>query len=422
MNILTASILMILLLMASAFFSGSEIALACANKVRLKKSAEEGKRRSVTALWLTEHYSSTISAILLGNNLVNLSASTVATLAAASVIASEGLAQTVATVAATLLLLIFGEIIPKVVGKAYADRLVGPIAPPLRAFMKICYPIVHPVDLALQKLSKLWTPKTSAPSVTAEELVTIVDEMEEHGGFTEEESDLIRSAIEFNELTAKDILTPRVDTLAFDLSDGIDKLVSDKDLLTYSRFPVYEGSMDKIAGILSTRDFVRAYFKNGRETDIRSLLTPPLYVHLTRDISSILPEMRESGCEMAIVVDEYGGTQGILTVEDIVEQIVGEIFDENDVVENDLIHRGDYLEVDGSMAIHDFFDQMGLDPGEAESEYTTVGGFATEQLDKIPEEGDTFDYGNLTVSVTEMSGPRVEKVLVKVNGSGDGGA
>lgn len=415
MNIIPASILILLLLLISAFFSGSEIVFASANLIRLKKSAEEGKSRAVTALWISEHFTSALSAILLGNNLVNLSASTVATLAAAALIASEGLAQTVATISVTLLLLIFGEIIPKVFGKEYADKLVNVIARPLRLFMRICYPVVHPVDLAIEKISKLWTPKTAAPTVTAEELVTIVDEIEEQGGFTEEESDLIRSAIEFNELTAKDILTPRVDTLAFDLSDGIEKLISDRDLLSYSRFPVYEDTMDKIVGILSTRTFVRAYFEHGKETDIRSLLTPPLYVHMTRDISSILPEMRESGCEMAVVLDEYGGTEGILTVEDIVEQIVGEIFDEGDEVENDLIHRGAFTEVDGGMAIHEFFDQMEMDPDQVESEYTTVGGFATEQLDKIPEAGDTFEYGNLTFYVTEMDGNRVEKLLVKVN-------
>ena len=247
MNILPASVILILLLAISAFFSSSEIALASANPIRLKKLAENGSRRARCALWLTEHYPSTISAILLGNNLVNLSASTVGTLAVATlIVSSEGLAQAVATVSVTLLLLIFGEIIPKVIGKAYADRLVNWIARPLRVFMKVCYPVVHPVELALRKASVLWTPKTASPTVTAEELVTIVDEMEEQGGFTEEESDLIRSAIEFNEKTAKDILTPRVDTLAYDLSDGLDKLIADKDLLSYSRFPVYEDTMDRI--------------------------------------------------------------------------------------------------------------------------------------------------------------------------------
>ncbi|MGM9681604.1 MAG: hemolysin family protein [Eubacteriales bacterium] len=407
-------VLILVLLGFSAFFSGSEIAFAYANKIRIKKAAEEGNRRAIAAQYISDHFTSAISAILLGNNLVNLSTSTLATLIAASLIASEGLAQTVATVIVTVLLLIFGEILPKVIGMEFCDKMVLAVARPLRIFMKLCYPVIRPVGLLLDKMSVLWTPKSSAPTVTAEELVTIVDEMEEEGGFTEEEGNLIRSAIEFNELTAKDILTPRVDTLAYDLEDGIEKLIADKDLLTYSRFPVYEGSMDKIVGILSTREFVRAYLTKGKDVDIRSMLTPPLYVHMTRDISSILPEMRENGCEMAVVLDEFGGTLGILTAEDIVEQIVGEIFDEGDEVENDVIYRGNYLEIDGSMSIHEFFDQMELDEEEFDSDYTTVGGFVTEMLDKIPEQGDSFEYKNLSVHVTEVRDNRVEKILVKV--------
>ncbi|MGM9637788.1 MAG: hemolysin family protein [Eubacteriales bacterium] len=412
---ITLEILLILALLGfSAFFSGSEITLAYANKIRIKKAAEEGNRRAAVAQYISDHYASAISAILLGNNLVNLSTSTLATLIAASLIASEGLAQTVATVTVTVLLLIFGEIIPKVIGMEFCDKLVLAVARPMRIFMKLCYPVIRPMELLLDKMSVLWTPKSNAPTVTAEELVTIVDEMEEEGGFTEEEGNLIRSAIEFNELTAKDILTPRVDILAYDLEDDIGKLISDKDLLSYSRFPVYEGSMDKIVGILSTREFVRAYLTKGKDVDVRSLLTPPMYVHMTRDISSILPEMRENGCEMAVVLDEFGGTLGILTAEDIVEQIVGEIFDEGDEVENDVINRGNYLEIDGSMSIHEFFDQMELDEEEFDSEYTTVGGFVTEMLDKIPEAGDSFEYENLTVHVTEVKDNRVEKILVKV--------
>ena len=243
-----------------------------------------------------------------------------------------------------------------------------------------------------------------------------MDEMEESGNFTEEEGDLVRASIEFADLTARDILIPRVDTLAFDIEDGPAALLANKELLEFSRFPIYEENMDHVLGILSTQRFVEACFEQGTENvKIEELMTPPVYVHMTRAISSILEEMREKHCEMVIVLDEFGGTMGILTVEDIVDEIVGDIFDEKDDFERDFVKRIDGFEVDGSMYLHDFFDLIEYAEGEYEGEYTTAGGWATELLDKLPEEGDRFDFENLTVTVLSVDAMRVERLLIHVH-------
>ena len=415
-TILILSAVILLLLFCSAFFSGTESAFACSNKLRLKSAAEKGDRRASTAEYILDHFGVSISTILLSNNLVNILASTLGTLIAAMLISSESLAQTAATVVITLLLLIFGEIFPKIIAAQFADRVVLATAPILRTVMRIFYPVVFVVDWMLQKLSPLWTPKEEAPTVTQEELVTIVDEMEESGEFTEEEGELVRASIEFADLTAKDVLTHRVDTLAFDIEDSPQSLLADRDLLEFSRFPVYEENLDHIIGILSAQRFVEACFEQGVENiDVRSLMTPPVYVHMTRAIASILEEMREKHCEMVVVLDEYGGTLGILTVEDIVEEIVGDIFDETDVFESDFVKRIDGYDVDGSMNLYDFFDLIELAEGTVESEYNTAGGWATEMLDKLPEEGDRFEFENYTVTILRVDAMRVERLLVHVH-------
>lgn len=414
--ILIMALSIVILLCFSAFFSGTESAFACSNKLRIKSAAEKGERRAVIAQYILDHFGVSISTILLANNLVNILASTLGTLIAAEVIESESLAQTTATLVITLLLLIFGEILPKIIAGQFADRLVSCVAPILRFIMRLFYPIVFVVDFLISKISPLWTPKEEAPTVTQEELVTIVDEMEESGNFTEEEGDLVRASIEFADLTARDILTPRVDTLAFDIEDGPEALLANKDLLEFSRFPVYSENLDHVLGILSTQRFVEACYEVGpANVDIQNLMTQPVYVHMTRAISSILEEMREKHCEMVIVLDEFGGTLGILTVEDIVEEIVGDIFDEGDDYEREFVKRIDGFEVDGSMNLHDFFDLINFSDSSYEGEYTTAGGWATELLDKLPEAGDRFEFKNLTVTILSVDAMRVERLLIHVH-------
>ena len=403
-------VLMVLLVICSAFFSSSEISYATANKLHIRSAAEAGDRRAKGAQWISDHFPKFLSTILVGNNLVNIAFSSVMTLLLA------GSGENAAPVVSTAVLLICGEIIPKIVGTSQADRLVYFYVYPLRFFMLLFTPVVSVVNVVVSKLSRFWTPKEPEPEVTDDELVTILETIEEEGVFTEQESELIKSAIEFSDVTAVDILIPRVDMAAFDLDDGLNKLLEDDDLLSYSRIPVYRETIDNILGILSTKKLLKAAVTQElNEIDVDDLLSPPVYVHKTRNISSILKEFRKKHLMMAVVVDEFGGTMGILTLEDILEEIVGDIFDESDEVELDVVPEGkDIFTVDGGTNIDDFFDYIGYTPQDFESEYSTMGGWAVERLDRFPEVGDHFVWDRFDVTVTAAEAMRVETLQVRL--------
>lgn len=406
--------LMVLLVLCSAFFSSSEISYATANKLHMHSAAESGDKRAKRAVWISEHFPRFLSTILIGNNLVNIAFSSSMTLLLAERFGSRG--ESAAPLLSTAVLLICGEIIPKIVGTSRADSLVYLYVLPLRFFMGFFRPIVSIVNAIVEKLSRLWTPKISEPEVTDDELVTILETIEEEGVFTEQESELIKSAIEFSDVTALDIFVPRVDVSAFNLDDGLDTLLQDDDLLSYSRIPVYRETIDDIIGILSTKKLLKAAaVQPVSEIDVDELLSPAVYVHKTRNISSILKEFRKKHLMMAIVVDEFGGTMGILTLEDILEEIVGDIYDESDEIERDVISEGeDMYTVDGGTNIEDFFEYIDYTPAEFESEYTTMGGWAVEQLDRFPKVGDHFVWDRFDVTITEAEAMRVVKMQVRL--------
>ena len=406
--------LMILLVLCSAFFSSSEISYATANKLHVRSAAETGDRRAKGALWISDHFPKFLSTILVGNNLVNIAFSSVMTLLLNDRLGSSG--ESASPIVSTAVLLIFGEIIPKIVGTNQADRLVYLYVLPLRFFMILFTPVVSVVNIIVGRLSRFWTPDEPEPEVTDDELVTILETIEEEGVFTEQESELIKSAIEFSDVTAMDILVPRVDMAAFNLDDGLDKLLEDDDLLSYSRIPVYRETIDNILGILSTKKLLKAAVTQElSEIDVDDLLSPPVYVHKTRNISSILKEFRKKHLMMAVVVDEFGGTMGILTLEDILEEIVGDIFDESDEVELDVVPEGeDIFTVDGGTNIQDFFEYIGYTPPEFESEYSTMGGWAVEKLDRFPRVGDHFTWDRFDVTVTAAEAMRVETLQIRL--------
>ncbi len=406
--------LMILLVLCSAFFSSSEISYATANKLHIRSAAETGDRRAKGALWISDHFPKFLSTILVGNNLVNIAFSSVMTLLLNDRLGSSG--ENASPIVSTIVLLIFGEIIPKIVGTNQADRLVYLYVLPLRFFMILFTPVVSVVNVIVGRLSRFWTPDEPEPEVTDDELVTILETIEEEGVFTEQESELIKSAIEFSDVTAMDILVPRVDMAAFNLDDGLDKLLEDDDLLSYSRIPVYRETIDNILGILSTKKLLKAAVTQElTEIDVDDLLSPPVYVHKTRNISSILKEFRKKHLMMAVVVDEFGGTMGILTLEDILEEIVGDIFDESDEVELDVVPEGeDVFTVDGGTNIEDFFEYIGYTPPEFESEYSTMGGWAVEKLDRFPRVGDHFTWDRFDVTVTAAEAMRVETLQIRL--------
>ena len=407
-------ILMVLLVLFSAFFSSSEISYATANKLHIRSAAEAGDRRAKGVQWISDHFPKFLSTILVGNNLVNIAFSSVMTLLLNTYYGSSG--ESAAPLVSTAVLLICGEIIPKIVGTSQADRLVYFYVYPLRFFMLLFTPVVAVVNAIVGKLSKLWTPEEPEPEVTDDELVTILETIEEEGVFTEQESELIKSAIEFSDVTAVDILVPRVDVTAFNLDDGLEKLLEDDDMLSYSRIPVYRETIDNIQGILSTKKLLKAAVTQELdEIDVDDLLSPPVYVHKTRTISSILKEFRKKHLMMAVVVDEFGGTMGILTLEDILEEIVGDIFDESDDVELDVIPEGkDIYTVDGGTNIDDFFEYIGYTPTDFESEYSTMGGWAVEKLDRFPKVGDHFTWDRFDVTVTAAETMRVETLQIRL--------
>ena len=407
-------LLLVLLVLLSAFFSSSEIAYATASKLRLQNDAENGSKRAARAMWITENFTGFLSTILVGNNLVNIAFSSAMT--AVMLVTDGRRGETVAPIVSTLVLLIFGEIIPKIAGTSQADRLVRVYTTPLRFFMILFKPVTSLVTRLVERLEKHWTAEEPEPEVTDDELVSILETIEDEGVFTEQESELIKSAIEFSDVTAADIFIPRVDVSAFDIEDSVEDLLKDQDLLSYSRIPVYRDTIDDILGILSTKKLLKAAITSP-VADIRleELLSPPVYVHKTRNISSILSEFRRKHLMMAIVVDEYGGTEGILTLEDILEEIVGDIFDESDDIELDVERKSDnvYI-VDGGTNIEDFFDSIDYRPEHFESEYSTMGGWAVEMLDRFPEKGDHFTWDRFSVTVTEAEARRVETLEVEL--------
>lgn len=410
-------LLLVFLVIASAFFSSSEIIYATANSLRLHKAAENGSKRAALAVRISDDFTNFLSTVLVGNNLVNIAfSSAVAILGLQLWQMSEGISSLISTG----VLLVLGEIIPKIIGSYRADELVASFARPLRLCMIIFFPIVFVVNKLVDAMADRWTPKDPEPEVTDEELVTILESIEDEGVFTEKEGELIRSAIEFSDLTAQDIFIPRVDMYAWDADDDIGALLSNEDLLSFSRIPVFRESIDNIIGILSTKKLIKTVISDGKDGfDISSVLTPAIFVHKTRNISSILMEFKRRHSQMAIVVDEFGGTMGILTLEDILEEIVGDIFDESDEVETDIETLEDNIYiVQATVSIDEFFDKTDYTPEDFECEYTTMGGWAVEMLDKFPEVGDSFTYDIFEVTVTEAAAMRVETLKIKVNRHG----
>lgn len=406
-------VLLVFLIMCSAFFSGSEIAFATANKMRLKNAADAGNPSAKLACRIADRFTEFLSTVLVGNNLVNIAAASTATLIAVYHLGIER-GETVAALVMTVIILIFGEILPKILAAEDADRIVLAFARPLHFCFILFKPLVLAVSKMLNRLSKLWTPTDAEPSVTDEELVEMVDTIEEEGVISEREGELIRSAIEFSDTTVHEILTPRVDVAFVDIDDPVEEILANDEIMRHSRVPVYEGSVDNIIGILNTKHLLKSAIAD-RKPDIRRLMRDPLFVHMTMTTADLLQEFRSRRLHMAVVLDEYGGTMGIVTMEDVLEEIVGDIWDEKDVVETEYTKVSDTVyTVDGSMQISDLFELLDVSDRDFDSEYTTIGGWATETLDRFPETGDSFRYKNLLVTVTKTDNMRADKLRVEL--------
>ena len=389
----------ILLMVGSAFFSSAEIAYASANKSRLKKAAESGSRRAKWALMISENYDKSLCSVLIGNNLVNIASSSVATVIAMALVGDAGVA--VATFVMTVLLLIFGEILPKQLGKQFCDPYALVISPLLRAFMWITTPLVFIFMGFVEKLSHIWGGKSDETSITYDDLVTIIETVEEEGVIDEDQSELLQSCVEFDETEVQEIVTHRVELTALDINDPVHEIIETALECEFSRIPVYDDSIDDIIGILPVNQLLVALLDTD-EPDIRSLLTEAEFVPHTRKLPEALEQMRSTKNHMVIVTDDHGGTLGIVTMEDILEELVGDIWDETDEIDPDIVENEDgSLTVDGTTMLDDLLEYVEIEDPELEDYVITVSGYLTEVLDDYPEVGDTFKYRNLVFTILE---------------------
>lgn len=402
-------IIILLCIMFSAFFSCIETAFSCANKIRLKSQADNGVKKAVTALWVCDNFDKVLTAILIGNNVVNLGCSSIATVLCMNIFHNYGAA--IATGATTLLVLTFGEVIPKCFGKEASDTIVLYVASIIKALTLILTPFVYLFIGIKSAVLKLANIKKDQPSVTEDELKYIIESIEEEGILEEQESEMVQSALEFDEKTALEILTPRVDVVLID-ADEDEKNI--KELVIkerYSRIPVYEDNIDNIIGILQTRDYLEELSKNNTP-DIKELLTPAHFIYKSRKLSDILADFKEKKLHIAIVTDEYGGMLGIVTMEDLLEEIVGEIWDEDEEEERTYtkLKDGRYI-ISGDMDLSDLFEIFDLNDND-EIESISVGGFIVEQLGTIPNINQSIQYKNLSITVKRIKNNRILSAFV----------
>lgn len=409
-------ILIILLLVLSFFFSSAESVFSTTNKLRLEKDVEEGVKNSRQVMNVVKDFDDTVLTILLGNNFVNISLTAIVTGFAITYDNAHGATgQYIAFFSAALfvVLVIFGEIIPKTIGVKFSYRLAYLYYYPYMLVYYLFTPVLFIFRILNKKNHAKKDISHTEEHYTEDELQLIVDEIEEQGFIDEETSDLVRNAIEFTETEAYEIMTPRVDVLSYDIDDDILKVMKKQEIFKFSRIPVYKDTIDNIIGILSTKDLIKLTLSK-KKINIKSLIKPPLFVHHTKNISEILTEFKQTKNHIAIVIDEYGGTEGIITMEDILEEIIGEIWDESDVIDEPIVKKSDtHYIIDGGVNIEDFFELFDLEEDE-DNDYDTVAGWCLEMLDRFAKVGDTFKYENILVKIIKIDGFVVEKVEVLV--------
>ena len=403
----------VLCLCLSAFFSASEMAYSACNTLRLENLRDDGSKRAGTALRLAEHYDDALSTILIGNNLVNIASSSLASVLVILLTGSDKKTW-LATLLVTLLVIIFGETIPKITAKKNATRVALRDAYAVQALRILLWPLIWLIVSFIKLLTLgMKGEQEEDPDEAVEELQSIIETAEDEEVLDEERSELVQAAIDFSEISASEVMTARVDVQAIDIDDDWEDILAQIEKAPFSRLPVYEGSIDNIIGVLYLNRFLKALTENGK-ADIRALLMPPCYVYKTMKLPAVLGTLRKARQHLAVVADEYGGMLGVLTMEDVLETIVGDIWDETDVVEEEAVQRpsGEY-ELDGDMVLDDMLELVGVPEEDFEAESNTVGGWTIERFGSFPKPGDSFRCGDLTVTVLKMDGRRVEKVLVK---------
>ena len=395
------------------FFSAADMVYGMVDKEKLAR--EEGKKakRAKTALKIAEDYELSISAILLGNNIVNVLATSFVTLIGLALSSNQEIGEVITTIIFTVFIIIFCEFIPKAFAKRFNYSLALLFAYPVTFFKYLFFIVVWPIANLFKLFGKLFAKKSKEEDQIDEDVLTeMADSLEEEGILEEDEAEMLRSAIDLNDIEAYEIMTPRVDVFAIDVEDDINELIKDKEIFKHSRIPVYKETIDNIVGILPIKVLAKKLLAGDKVTDILSMCYKPIVVPRNHQILDLLSEFKENKIHIAVVIDEYGGTEGIVTMEDILEEIVGEIFDEDDEIEEEYIEKGHgvYI-VDGTMNLEDFFELIEYDE-EVETGYTTVGGFCQEILDRFAKKGDEFDFAHYHFKVLEADEFTVERLKV----------
>ena len=405
-------IIAVLLLFCAAFFAVAETAYASCPKSRVKAAAERGDARAKTALLILDDFDKAISTLLICTNIVHIATASIVTVAVTKLWGLS--AVSISTIVTTIVVFFAGEMLPKSIAKKYSEPLALATGPVLRFLMKVFTPLSALLTWIGQSAAKL-TPDETPVSFTEDELYDIIEDMTEEGSLDEQQGELISSALQFGEVTVESVLTPRVDLVAVDISSRLEDILAVIKTTNHSRLPVYEGSIDNIIGVLQIRKFIKAYLRLGNNLDLRPLLDEVFFIHQSTNIDELLPVMSKRKLNMAVVTDNYGGTLGIVTVEDILEELVGEIWDEDDVVEESFVELGDgiYM-VDADESVTDVFEQLGFEDPEADEELvnTLMGEWAYEQFSAIPKVGDSFQYHQVQVTVAAMTHNRILKLKV----------
>ena len=409
----TASIIYIVIILfcilMSGYFSATETAFSSLNRTRIRTLVEKGNKKAKRANKLADNYDSLISTILIGNNIVNILAASLGTMLFVDLLKDENLGATVSTAVITVVVLIFGEITPKSIAKDNPESFAMFSAPLIGTLVTLFTPLNFLFSLWRKLVNKVFKNKADS-KMSSEELLMLVEEVEEDGSIDEEEGSLLRNAIEFTELKAEDILTHRTDLEAVNVESTKEEIARVFTDTKFSRLPVYEESIDNIIGVIHQKDF---YCGTGvTPLTVRELMTSPIFVLKSEKLSELLRLLQENKSHVAIVLDEYGGTLGLVTLEDILEELVGEIWDEHDEVTEEYERVDENLWVIDCLGnLEDFAKFFDLD---IESESISVGGWVMEQMGKIPDVSDSFTYDNVSVTVTETDGQRVSKIKMLI--------
>ncbi|MDE6424787.1 MAG: hemolysin family protein [Ruminococcus sp.] len=405
-------VLVVIMMIFSALFSSTETAYSSVNKLRLKNYEAQGDKRATTALKLANKFDEVLTAVLIGNNIVNIATSSVSTLLFVKIFGKSGAG--ISTAVITVLVLVFCEVLPKSYAKRNAEKLALLFAKPLSALVTVLKPAVF----VLNKISSLLSSGEEAPSVTEDELKYMIDEIEEQGVIEEQESELVKSALEFDEITVDEILIPRVKVTGIEINSTIDEI---KEIFTtemYSRMPVYEKSLDDIVGIITNKAFFKMLVEGGN--DINNIIQEVPHIADCKLISEAMRDMQRSKVHLAVVVDQYGGTKGIVTLEDIIEELVGEIYDEDDEIVTRIVKIApDKFEIAGDMNINDMLEQLNLDENLIQTEYNSVGGWVTEVMEHIPEKNETAETGIFRLTASQVNEQTVEKIILEIIGNHD---